>query len=46
MQRQSNKAKKAKVDAEPATTNAETGSSSIVISKALAQFLGTGERNP
>ncbi|KAL5579794.1 hypothetical protein UlMin_012236 [Ulmus minor] len=40
----SNKAKKAKVDAEPATTNAETGSSSIVISKALAKFLGTGER--
>ncbi|KAL5583289.1 hypothetical protein UlMin_015731 [Ulmus minor] len=35
----SNKAKKVKVDAEAATTNAETGSSSIVISKALAKFL-------
>lgn len=41
---ESSQAKKAKVEVEPTTESTEVGPSPVIISEALAKFLGTGER--
>ncbi|KAF3451821.1 hypothetical protein FNV43_RR07917 [Rhamnella rubrinervis] len=42
--KESSQAKKAKVEVEPPTESTEIGPSPVIISEALAKFLGTGER--
>lgn len=41
---ESSQAKKAKVEVEPPTESTEIGPSPVIISEALAKFLGTGGR--